>query len=110
MTKQTTTPPQITVYYTKNEYYKLFPVTGAHGGITPSGDIILDFFVERQPFPEKLILELEGGQPKEIKREGGKDLIREMQAGVLLRADIAHKIGKWLLEKAAQAGFTEIKQ
>ena len=110
MTKQTTTPKQLTVIYAKNEDYRLFPVTGAHGGITPSGDIILDFFIERQPFPEKLILELGEGQPKEIKKEGGANLMREMQVGVLLRADIAHKIGKWLLERAAQAGFTEIKQ
>lgn len=102
-------PRQITLYYEKNEYYRLLPATGAFGGPTPTGDIIIDFFVERQTHPDKIVLELDPSGPKEIKREGGK-VTREVQVGILLRPDRAHSIGKWLIEKANQAGFSEIKQ
>lgn len=109
MSNEASMPRQVIVFYQEDKHYRLLAATGVHGGPIPSGDILADFFIERKTPPEKLILEIEGSTPKEIKREGGK-FIREIQVGILLRPDIAHNIGKWLIEKAAQAGFTEIKQ
>lgn len=108
MSNEAHKPQQITLFYEKNENYRLLPATGAFGGPTPTGDIILEFFVERQTHPEKIILELDPSGPKEIKREGGR-LVREIQVGILLRPDRAHSIGKWLIEKANQAGFSEME-
>lgn len=108
MSKEAPKPKQITILCEKNEYYRLLPATGAFGGSTPTGDIIVEFFVERQTHPKKIILELDPSGSKEIKREGG-EIVREMQVGIFLRPDRAHSIGKWLMEKAIQAGFSEIK-
>ncbi len=108
MSKETPKPKQVTLFYEKIEYYRLLPATGALGGPTPTGDIIVEFFVERQAHPGKVILELDPSGPREIKREGG-GFVREIQVGILLRPDRAHSIGKWLIEKAKQAGFSEME-
>jgi hypothetical protein len=109
MSDKAAKPRQVTVFYEKNEYYRLLPGTGAFGGPTPTGDVVIEFFVERQTAPDKIILEIAPPAAKEIKREGVR-IIREIQVGILLRPDRAHSIGKWLMEKAIQAGFTEIKK
>jgi len=70
---------------------------------------LVEFLVEKHNPPEKIILEIDETTRKEIKREGG-GFVREILVGILLRPDVAHGIGKWLIEKATQAGFTEIKQ
>ncbi|MGA9460699.1 MAG: hypothetical protein WBV16_13440, partial [Desulfobaccales bacterium] len=75
---------QVTDYYEKNNNYKLLPATGAFGGVNPSGDIIVDFFVERHSVPEKIIYEIGPSGNKEIKREGQK-VVREMQVGIILK-------------------------
>ncbi|MGA9756110.1 MAG: hypothetical protein WBV23_13315 [Desulfobaccales bacterium] len=108
MSNEAPKPRQLAIFYKKNEYYRLLPATGAFGGPSPTGDIIVDFFVERQTHPEKIILELDPSGPKEIKREGER-IVREIQVGILLRPDRAHAIGKWLIEKASQAGFSEME-
>jgi hypothetical protein len=101
-------PQQVTLFYEKNEYYRLLPATGAFGGPTPNGDVIIEFFVERPTAPEKVILQLDPSGPKELKGETGK-IVREIQVGILLRPDRAYSIGKWLMEKANQAGFSEME-
>lgn len=108
MSKDAPKPQQVTVFYEKDKDYRLLVATGAFGGPAPTGDIIIDFFVERQVHPEKIILELDPSGPKEIKREGVR-IVREIQVGILLRPDRAHSIGKWLIEKANQAGFSEME-
>jgi hypothetical protein len=100
---------EITIFYEKTDQYQLLPVTGAFGGPTPSGDILAEFFVERKTPPTKIVLEIEPPNVTEKEREGERH-IREIQVGILIRPDIAHSIGKWLIEKAAQAGFSEVKQ
>ncbi|MCK9375697.1 MAG: hypothetical protein M0P73_06060 [Syntrophobacterales bacterium] len=102
-------PRQITVFYEQNVDYKLIAATGVHGGPIPAGDILVEFFVERRTAPDNITLEIGENKPKEISRKGGK-FVREIQVGILLRADVAYSIGKWLIDKAAEVGYTEIKQ
>lgn len=96
---------EVTVFYEKADYYMLLPVTGAFGGVNPTGDILVEFYVDKKTPPERMILEVPGG--REISREGER-FVREIQIGILLRADVAHSIGRWLIEKAAQAGYKEV--
>lgn len=106
-----TQPPgrEIAVFYEKDKDYKLIGATGVHGGLIPSGDILAEFFVEHRNAPDSVILNLSESPPKEIKREGG-NFVRTLQIGILLRPDMAYTIGKWLIEKAEQVGYKEIKQ
>lgn len=64
-------------------------VTGAHGGVTPRGEIVVNFFLERQPLPHHVINEVtaEGkiGELVEIAPEDNKStIVRFVQVGVLL--------------------------
>ena len=98
-------PYQVTEYYEKIDNYRLIPATGAFAGTAPTGEIIVDFYVERHSIPDKIIYEIGPSEKKEIKREGQR-VIREIQVGIILRPEHAHLIGTWLIEKAIKAGFT----
>jgi|WetSurMetagenome_2_1015567.scaffolds.fasta_scaffold905974_1 hypothetical protein len=100
---------RVTVFYEKDKDYRLLPVTGAFGGPTPSGDILAEFFVERRTAPEKIVMEISGGTANEISREGERH-VRELVVGLLIRPDVAHSIGLWLIEKAKQFGVGETRQ
>jgi hypothetical protein len=99
--------PEFKIHLRKSRDYKIVPATGASGGVSPQGEIIIDFFLERLE-AESVTLEQEesGGEIKELKREGEK-ITRETQMGVVLRPDIAHNIGKFLISQAKKAGYIE---
>jgi hypothetical protein len=99
----------IRIEFRKARDYRLIPVTGVWGGRTAQGEIIFDMTVEKRENPMSVTLELEKGKPpKEIAREG-EVIVRESQIGIVLRPDIALSIGKWLIEKAKEAGVTIIE-
>jgi len=91
---------EIKIYFEDSPHYRLIPVTGAWGGPNPTGEIVVDFFVERTEPPEVLTLEIdEFGKPEEKERSTQRT-IRERQVGLVLRPDIALSIGNFLIEKA----------
>jgi hypothetical protein len=95
------------IEYQKPPDYKIIPATGAYGGSTPQGEILCSFFVEYQPPPDSLKLEINpaDGTSKEIYKSEKKSLIRELKVGILMRPDIAKAIGEWLIEKANNASI-----
>lgn len=98
---------ELRIQFKKANDYKIIAATGAWGGVSPQGEIFFDFFVEKKEPPSSIRIKVEPGlPPEEISREE-EVLVREAQIGVIIRPDIAHAIGKWLLEKAREAGFTE---
>lgn len=100
---------EVKIYFTKAKDYKIAPANGAWGGITPQGDIAVDFYIEKGNIPDSLnyTIDEKTKEIKEEKREGNKQ-IRELQYGLLIRPDIAYIIGKWLIKKAEQAGLQEL--
>ena len=98
---------EVNVVFTKADDYKLVPVAGVFGGLSPQGDVIADFFVDKVELPDSVMLKVkeEAGQPEEVGRMGGKNITREMQVGIVLRPDVAYSIGAWLMEKARLAGL-----
>ena len=94
------------IRFTKAPDYQVHTATGVWGGVAPQGDIFFDLFIDRNASPEAVIVEIRDAQVHEKERKGGGDIVRELQMGVLLRADIAYSIGKWLMEKAEEAGHT----
>jgi hypothetical protein len=99
--------PDLKIEFRKVSDYKLIPVTGAWGGLSPQGEIIFDLFVEKREAPKSVTIRIENGKaPLEIQREEGVT-VRESQIGIVVRPDIALSIGKWLIEKAREAGVIE---
>ena len=94
------------VQYSKGRDYRVFPVTGAIGGLNVNGELVVDLFIEKLSLPseeEMTINESTGHvEHREIK---GQILERESQIGLVIRPDIAYSIGKWFIDKAQQAGI-----
>ena len=86
------------------EGYRILSASGVWGGVTPQGDVLAEFFVERREHPDSLTLEVKEGKGHETDRSGGDTIIREMQIGITMRPDIAFSIGNWLIEKARSVG------
>jgi hypothetical protein len=100
---------EIMIYFTKSKDYKIFAATGAWGGVSPNGEVTVDFFIEKKDPPKELTLILDKGETTEKGRLGEK-IIREAQVGFVLRPDIAYSIGDWLMRTAEKAGFKPKKE
>ncbi len=99
---------EIAVYYIKTKDYRMIPATGAWGGISPNGEVVINFYVEQKAIPKKTTLEVtEEGKIGKEKSIGGDDYVREMQVGIVLRPDIAYSIGQFLIRHAKNAGYIE---
>jgi len=79
--------------------------TGVWGGVGPTGDIVAQFFVDRGANPESVTLDVSQFPHPEVKRVAQDQVIREIQTAVVMRPDVAHSIGVWLMQKAKEAGY-----
>ncbi len=91
---------EIKVTYIDSKDYRLMPTTGAHGGPATSGEIIVDFYVERTAPPDELTIVLDDEGNVKEKIASPRRIIRERQVGLVLRPDIALTIGNWLIARA----------
>jgi len=98
----------IKIYFSKTKDYKIISATGAWGGVSPSGDIFFDLFIDKRDNPEYLELKVDSHNNTEEVGRGEQKLVRESQIGIILRPDNALVIGKWLIEKAEAAGAIDI--
>lgn len=80
-------------------------VNGAHGGITPKGEISINFFLERHAIPYSQTYEVNanGNLAGEIKEEVepsdlSTSFIRYIKTGVILEYSSAKAIHQWLGE------------
>ncbi|MEQ6376305.1 hypothetical protein RZN25_05630 [Bacillaceae bacterium S4-13-56] len=97
------------------EDYNPFYSNGAYGGINPRGEIVMNFYFERNPIPyeEKRFINEKGefiGEP-ELEPENHKtNVIRYVSTGVVMNLDSAKSLYDWLgkhidtLEKEDQSG------
>jgi hypothetical protein len=98
-------PKTIKVKYTQDKDYRLIPTQGLWGGPGPTGDIIADIYVERALPPTEVTLEIDPPNAREVSREG-ESQVRHILMGLVMRPEVAHAMGEWLIAKARAAGFT----
>ena len=99
---------KIKVDYTKGTSFRVMHSDGAFGGITPQGDIIVSFYHERHPLPTSMTYEVnpEGAIGKEVRAERmseARNMVRELEAAVHLKPEVAKSLAEWLLEKVKLA-------
>jgi hypothetical protein len=87
-------------YVFKDDYNPVY-ANGAYGGISPKGEITINFFMERNPVPYSVTHELkeDGTIGDELKRDPERDhamMIRFVTAGVVLNKSAARNIHEWL--------------
>ncbi len=96
-------PKKIRFHYIKSNYFRVVHVDGAHGGITPNGNIFFSAYSQRAPIPQITThkIEADGSVTEEIREERvGKDgIVREVEVGIMMDAATAESLHKWLGEK-----------
>lgn len=90
--------------YIFDNHYNPVYVNGAHGGVTPRGELIVNFYLERQPLPNSITHEIaaNGTIGPEINADPadlGSSLVRVVSSGVVLSHQTAKDIHYWLGEK-----------
>ncbi len=96
--------PEITFKYVFNYGYNPSYVNGAQGGFSPRGEMVINFYLERQPLPESITHEItpEGaiGRETEVEPEDlPNSMVRFIDTGVVMSYENAKIFHAWLGEK-----------
>jgi hypothetical protein len=100
------TTKTIRFVYKRAPDYRLLPANGGFGGLTTSGAISIDFYVERQAMPAEEIIRVreDSAVQRDIIPDVAEKIIdREVLVGFLLTSSSAKAIGQWLIEQADKA-------
>lgn len=87
-------------------------VNGAHGGVTPRGELVINFYLERQPLPNSISHELAangsiGGESAVEPGDLHRSFVRYISSGVVLNRQTAQEIHFWLGEKLKELEAVE---
>lgn len=96
--------PEITFKYIFNYTYNPVYVNGAHGGLSPRGELVMNFYLERPPLPSEItheinpngtIGEVVGEEPSDLKNS----MVRYIDNGVVLNYESARNLHYWIGER-----------
>lgn len=96
--------PEITFKYVFNYSYNPTYVNGAQGGFSPRGEMVINFYLERQPLPEAISHEItpDGAIGKETGMEPAdlaKSMVRYIDTGVVMSYENAKIFHAWMGDK-----------
>jgi hypothetical protein len=96
--------PEITFKYVFNYAYNPTYVNGAQGGFSPRGEMVINFYLERQPLPEAISHEItpEGAIGKEtgaVPQDLAQSMVRFIDTGVVMSYENARVFHAWMGEK-----------
>jgi len=94
---------QIKFFFEYDPAYRLIGANGVWGGITPRGDVRLDFFVEAQGIPKEVVnlITPEGSLGPELSRSPAQRIVRRIQVGVLLSLEQAESTADFIKSRVA---------
>ena len=96
--------PEIKFKYIFNYGYNPVYVNGAHGGISPRGELVMNFYLERMALPESMTHEINpngtignevASEPDDLKNS----LVRFIDTGVVMNYQSARDFHIWLGER-----------
>lgn len=92
--------------YYKSHNFRVIHADGAFGGMTPRAGLFVAFYNERFPIPEATTHSItqDGALGEELRSErvSKKEIIREVEAGVLLDVEAAKSLVQWLNQKISE--------
>lgn len=96
-----TLPKTIDINYLKIQNYRTYHVDGVFGGLTPSGKLYIELFVQRAVTPQIVTHEVTqtGVLGKEVARIEKSGIIREIEAGLIMDIEVAKILRDWLNDK-----------
>ncbi len=95
---------ELTFKYIFNYGYNPSYVNGAQGGFSPRGEMVINFYLERQPLPEAISHEItpEGAIGREISVEPedlASSMVRFVDTGVVMSYENAKVFHAWMGDK-----------
>ncbi|BDV43819.1 hypothetical protein GURASL_27420 [Geotalea uraniireducens] len=96
--------PEVTFKYIFTYDYNPIYVNGAHGGVSPRGELVVNFYLERPPLPNEITHQINpngtiGPETAVEPDDLGQSLVRFVPAGVVLNYQTARDFHNWLGEK-----------
>lgn len=96
------------IRYENSPHFRVIHCDGTSGGWTPQGLFGLSLYAELVKPPDKIVLELdEQGELTQRTVYGKREIIRQVEATVMLSLDQAERLGRWLQNEAQQAKENE---
>ena len=95
---------ELTFKYIFTYDYNPVYVNGAHGGMSPRGELVVNFYLERPPLPNAISHEINpngtiGRESAFEPEDFNQSLVRYVPTGVVLNAQTARDFHNWLGEK-----------
>ncbi|ABB31700.1 hypothetical protein GeomeDRAFT_0223 [Geobacter metallireducens RCH3] len=99
--------PQVTFKYIFTYDYNPAYVNGAHGGVSPRGDLVVNFYLERPPLPNEITHEINpngtvGAETAVEPDDFAQSLVRFVPSGIVLNHQTARELHHWLGEKVRE--------
>jgi hypothetical protein len=99
--------PELKFKYIFDYCYNPVYVNGAHGGVSPRGELVMNFYLERMALPESITHEINpngtignevAAEPEDLKNS----LVRFIEAGVVMNYQNAKELLLWLGERVKE--------
>lgn len=105
--------PEMTFKYIFTYDYSPVYANGAHGGVSPRGELVMNFYLERQPLPNAISHEITAagtiGPETDVEpADLGRSLVRQVINGVVLNYQSARELHYWLGEKVKEMEALEL--
>ena len=99
--RKKTPSSKISFQFVESKFHRNIHVDGAWGGLTHRGSIFMSVYSETPAIPKRITHSIQedsriGG---ESTREGSRDIIREVEATLLMNLDTATVLMDWLSQK-----------
>ena len=96
--------PEITFKYVFNYGYNPSYVNGAQGGFSPRGELVINFYLERQPLPDAISHEITpqgaiGRETSVVPDDLANSMVRFIDTGVVMNYENAKVFHAWMGEK-----------
>ena len=104
--------PELAFKYIFNYAYNPVYVNGAHGGISPRGELVMNFYLERPPLPQEIRHEINqngtigavcGEEPQNL----NNSMVRFVDNGVILNYESARNLHYWMGERLKEMEAVE---
>ena len=102
-------PEEINIEFTTSSNHETFYANGVYGGITPRGDMHVDFVADRSERPKSQSFKINknGSLGRQIDEKGGEKIIRERQVSLYIKPENAFDIGAWMIAKVLPPNVEE---
>jgi hypothetical protein len=104
--------PEIKFKYVFSYNYNPVYVNGAHGGVSPRGELVVNFYLERPPLPNAITHEINpngtiGNETEQDPEDYKNSFVRFVSDGIILNYDSARNIHQWLGDRIKEMEAVE---